>query len=445
MSSMLEPTSVPISKFERRTLGDWLQVLEGLNMAHIELGLTRMTTVAERLGLLSLPSHVITVGGTNGKGTTCALLESIFRAGGLSVGVYSSPHLVDYRERVRINGHSPAAVDFCAAFAAVEAARFNDDGFDANGLQGNNIETALTYFEFTTLAALWLFRAAAPDVVLLEVGLGGRLDATNVVASDQTVITTISLDHTDWLGNDRESVGFEKAGIFRRAKPAVCGDANPPSSLLTHAASIDTPLYCTGRDYVWALADQQRQIIDDTWSFHGLGLTLAGLPKPALPVMNAATALAALALSPFALSEQAIHTGLLQAQLTGRLQQLSPQLWVDVAHNPESAEYLASQLARIGGQGRVLGVVGMLKDKDIEHSLAPLAGQLDAWYLASLGGPRGASAAELAQWQAGRCFDSVTDALAAAEADAEQQDVIIVFGSFFTVADVLASKQLLDK
>ncbi|MGO4998404.1 bifunctional tetrahydrofolate synthase/dihydrofolate synthase [Oceanisphaera sp. W20_SRM_FM3] len=408
---------------QSRDLAAWLPILEELNMAHIELGLGRMTVLAERLGLLSLPSHVITVGGTNGKGTTCALLESMLCAGGLSVGVYSSPHLVDYRERVRINGASPLAADFCAAFAAVEAARFDEQGS----------ETALTYFEFTTLAALWLFRAARPDVVLLEVGLGGRLDATNVVASDQTVVTSISLDHTDWLGDTRDSVGFEKAGIFRPAKPAVCGDANPPASLLAHAASINTPLYCTGRDYIWAVAG-------DSWSFHGLGLALDGLPTPALPVMNAATALAALALSPFVLSEQAIHTGLLQAQLTGRLQQLSPQLWVDVAHNPESAEYLASQLPRIRGTGRLLGVVGMLKDKDIEHSLAPLADQLDAWYLATLGGPRGATAQELSRWQSGACFDSVAEALAAAEADADEQDVIIAFGSFFTVADVLASQ-----
>ncbi|MBU3825519.1 MAG: bifunctional tetrahydrofolate synthase/dihydrofolate synthase [Candidatus Oceanisphaera merdipullorum] len=413
---------------QSRDLAAWLPILEGLNMAHIELGLTRMTVLAERLGLLSLPSYVITVGGTNGKGTTCALLESMLRAGGLSVGVYSSPHLVDYRERVRINGVSPAAADFCAAFAAVEAARF-----ETNSADGQGSETALTYFEFTTLAALWLFRAAAPEVVLLEVGLGGRLDATNVVASDQTVVTSISLDHTDWLGDTRDSVGFEKAGIFRSAKPAVCGDANPPASLLAHAANIKTPLYCTGRDYVWSVAG-------DSWSFQGLGLALDGLPTPALPVMNAATAVAALALSPFMLSEQAIHTGLRQAQLTGRLQQLSSKLWVDVAHNPESAEYLASQLHRIRGNGRLLGVVGMLKDKDIEHSLAPLAGQLDAWYLASLGGPRGASASELARWQSGACFDSVAEALAAAEADADEQDVIIAFGSFFTVADVLASQ-----
>ncbi|WP_319784017.1 bifunctional tetrahydrofolate synthase/dihydrofolate synthase [Oceanisphaera sp. IT1-181] len=430
MSRMVEPESV--SKLEQqRTLADWLVVLEGLNMAHIELGLARMSLLAERLNLLSLPSHVITVGGTNGKGTTCALLESMLRAGGVSVGVYSSPHLVDYRERVRINGNSPAAADFCDAFAAVEAARLDDEGR----------ETALTYFEFTTLAALWLFRAAAPKVVLLEVGLGGRLDATNVVASEQAVVTTISLDHTDWLGDDRESVGFEKAGIFRRAKPAVCGDANPPASLLAHAASLDTPLFCTGRDYTWSLADKQGQVAGTTWSFHGLGLALDDLPTPALPVMNAATALAALALSPFVLSEQAIRNGLMQAQLTGRLQQLSAQLWVDVAHNPESAEYLASQLSRIRKSGRLLGVVGMLKDKDIEHSLAPLADQLDGWYLASLGGPRGASAAELAQWQAGACFDSVAEALAAAEIDANEQDVIIAFGSFFTVADILASKE----
>ena len=417
---------------QARTLADWLPILEGLNMAHIELGLARMEVVARRLGLLSLPSHVITVGGTNGKGTTCALLESMLRAAGVSVGVYSSPHLVDYRERVRINGASPAAADFCAAFAAVDAARFAESGADGKLVDGKIIATALTYFEFTTLAALWLFRAAAPQVVLLEVGLGGRLDATNVVASDQTVITSISLDHTDWLGNDRDSVGFEKAGIFRSHKPAVCGDALPPAALLAHAASLETPLYCTGRDYAW-------QVAADSWSFHGLGLSLDALPKPALPIMNAATALAALALSPFVLSEQAIRTGLQQAQLTGRLQQLNGQLWVDVAHNPESAEYLASQLGRIRGKGRLLGVVGMLKDKDIEHSLAPLAGLLDGWYLASLGGPRGATAAELARWQAGACFDSVADALAAAQADAEEQDVIIAFGSFFTVADVLAA------
>lgn len=408
---------------QQRTLADWLVVLEGLNMAHIELGLARMNVVAERLGLLSLPSHVITVGGTNGKGTTCALMESILHASGVSVGVYSSPHLVDYRERVRINGVSPAAADFCTAFAEVEVARG---------------EIALTYFEFTTLAALWLFRAAAPEVVLLEVGLGGRLDATNVVASDQTVITTLSLDHTDWLGDSRESVGFEKAGIFREEKPAVCGDIQPPASIAKQATKLNTPLYCTGRDYHW-------QVQGDRWSFDGLGLVLDDLPVPLLPVMNAATALATLALSPFVLTKASISEGLLQARLTGRLQQLSPQLWVDVAHNPESAEYLASQLTRIRGQGRCLAVVGMLKDKDIEHSLAPLQGQIDAWYLASLAGPRGASASELLQWQAGRCYDSVTQALAAAQADAGEHDVIIAFGSFFTVADVLATTPLADK
>lgn len=406
----------------QRSLADWLVVLEGLNMAHIELGLSRMNLVAERLGLLSLPSYVITVGGTNGKGTTCALLESMLRAAGRSVGVYSSPHLVDYRERVRINGDSPAAADFCAAFAAVEAARG---------------EVALTYFEFTTLTALWLFRAASPEVVLLEVGLGGRLDATNVVASDQAVITTIALDHTDWLGSDRESVGFEKAGIFRHGKPAVCGDADPPSSLLAHAEQRDTPLYCSGRDYFWQWQDSQVQ----QWSFTGFGLALTGLPLPSLPVMNAATALATLALSPFMPEIEVIKTGLVQAQLTGRLQQLNSRLWVDVAHNPESAAYLASRLPVIKGKGRCVAVVGMLKDKDIAASLAPLHNLVDDWYLASLDGPRGASATELSRWQPGHCFDSVADALAAAEADTGEQDVIIAFGSFFTVADVLASSR----
>lgn len=404
-----------------RSLNDWLVLLEGLNMAHIELGLTRMQTVAERLNLLSLPSYVITVGGTNGKGTTCALLEAMLSAGGVSVGVYSSPHLVDYRERVRIKGHSPAAAYFCAAFAEVEAARG---------------DIALTYFEFTTLAALWLFRDAAPEVVLLEVGLGGRLDATNVVASDQSVITTIALDHTDWLGDNRESVGFEKAGIFRAAKAAVCGDAKPPASLLAYAEQLATPLYCTGRDYQW-------QVQGDAWSFRGLGLDLEQLPLPSLPVMNAATALATLALSPFTLSKEAILIGLSQAQLNGRLQQLSPNLWIDVAHNAESATYLATQLSKLKGERRCIAVVGMLKDKDIAASLAPLQPLVDTWYLASLAGPRGASASELAGYQAGGEFDSVIAALTAAQHHADEHDMIIVFGSFFTVADVLAHFQRL--
>ena len=404
-----------------RSLSDWLVLLEGLNMAHIELGLTRMQTVAERLNLLNLPSYVITVGGTNGKGTTCALLEAMLSAGGVSVGVYSSPHLVGYRERVRIKGHSPAAAHFCAAFAEVEAARG---------------DIALTYFEFTTLAALWLFRDAAPEVVLLEVGLGGRLDATNVVASDQSVITTIALDHTDWLGDNRESVGFEKAGIFRAAKAAVCGDAKPPASLLAYAEQLATPLYCTGRDYQW-------QVQGDAWFFRGLGLDFEQLPLPSLPVMNAATALATLALSPFTLSKEAIVTGLSQAQLNGRLQQLSPNLWVDVAHNAESATYLATQLSKLKGERRCIAVVGMLKDKDIAASLAPLQPLVDTWYLASLAGPRGASASELAGHQAGGEFDSVIAALTAAQHHADEHDMIIVFGSFFTVADVLAHFQRL--
>lgn len=412
----------------QRTLSDWLMVLENLNMAHIELGLSRMTIVAERLGLLSLPSYVVTVGGTNGKGTTCALLESMLRAGGHSVGVYSSPHLVDYRERVRINGDSPVAADFCAAFAAVESAR----------MQGEQPSVALTYFEFTTLAALWLFRDAAPEVVLLEVGLGGRLDATNVVASDQSIVTTVALDHTDWLGADRDSVGFEKAGIFRHAKPAVCGDPQPPERLLAHAKQLGTPLYCTGRDYVWQQVQAPSASVEEHWSFSGFGLQLDHLPIPSLPVMNAATALATLALSPFMLDINAIKEGLSGAQLTGRLQQLTPQLWIDVAHNPESATYLAQRLAVLKGKGRCLAVVGMLKDKDIPASLAPLQNVIDEWYLASLSGPRGATANELAHWQSGVCFSSVSEALAVAQVNAKEHDVVIAFGSFFTVAEVLA-------
>ncbi|OXY82063.1 bifunctional tetrahydrofolate synthase/dihydrofolate synthase [Oceanimonas doudoroffii] len=405
----------PAAHAPRRSLADWLAVLEGLNIAHIELGLERMQRVAGTLGLLSLPSHVITVGGTNGKGTTCALLESMLRAGGHSVGVYSSPHLLDYRERVRINGDFPAEQAFCDAFAAVEAARG---------------DTALTYFEFGTLAALWLFRDAHPDVVLLEVGLGGRLDATNVVDSDQAVITTIALDHTDWLGSDREVIGFEKAGILRPGKPAVCGDLDPPASIAAQADKLGTRLAFSGKDFHW-----QQQ--GDSWCFEGQGLALSGLPVPGLPLMNAATALATLAASPFRLSVDAIVTGLREARLAGRLQQLAPNLWVDVAHNPESAAYLASRLQ--GGEGAIHAVVGMLKDKDIAATLAPLLPLVQHWYPVSLGGPRGADGSVLAGLLGvDRAYASVSEALPVARKACAEHERVIVFGSFFTVAEALA-------
>ncbi|WP_019934843.1 bifunctional tetrahydrofolate synthase/dihydrofolate synthase [Oceanimonas smirnovii] len=398
-----------------RTLADWLTLLEGLNMARIELGLERMQRVAGRLGLLSLPSYVITVGGTNGKGSTCALLESMLMAGGMTVGVYSSPHLLDYRERVRINGDFADEQAFCDAFAAVEEARG---------------DTALTYFEFGTLAALWLFRAKCPDVVLLEVGLGGRLDATNVVDSDQAVITTIALDHTDWLGSDRDVIGYEKAGILRAGKPAVCGDPNPPASIAEQARQKGTPMAFSGRDFHW-----QQQ--GDSWSFTMAGKQFDGLPVPGLPLMNAATALAVLAASPFRLSVDAIATGLRQARLAGRLTELSPGLWLDVAHNPESATYLASRLAE--GQGSIHAVVGMLKDKDISATLAALTPLVSHWYPATLAGPRGADGSELsALLNHAAYFESVTAALTAALAARAEGERVVVFGSFFTVAEALA-------
>ncbi|MCV3289818.1 bifunctional tetrahydrofolate synthase/dihydrofolate synthase [Aeromonas media] len=408
---------------QSRSLVDWLSYLEQIHPVNIDMGLDRVGAVARHMGLTQLPFKVITVAGTNGKGSSCTMAASILMAAGYKVGVYSSPHLLRFTERVRIDGAELSDNEHCAAFAEVEAARG---------------EIALTFFEFATLAGLWLFRRAAPDVLLLEVGLGGRLDATNVVESDVALITSIALDHCDWLGDTREAVAVEKAGVYRAGKPAISGEPNPPATIASEAARLGACLRQVGRDFH---GDEQ----DADWDYHGLNHWL-GLPKPALPLMNAVTVLAALESLGLPLPESAIRDGLANARLAGRMQRLQnePLVIVDVAHNPHSAAYLASQLRQIPCKGKRSAVVGMLKDKDMAGSLAELDGLIDQWFLASLTGPRAATAEQLAAalgdgQGSAATFDGVSAAYGAALAASSPDDVVIVFGSFYTVADVLAA------
>ncbi|AUX73239.1 bifunctional tetrahydrofolate synthase/dihydrofolate synthase [Erwinia pyrifoliae] len=399
-------------------LAAWLHYLEHLHSQAIDLGLERVQRVAAALDLLTPAPVVITVAGTNGKGTTCRTLETVLLAAGYRVGVYSSPHLVRYTERVRVQGAELAETAHTASFAAIEAGR---------------AATSLTYFEFGTLSALWLFKQVQLDVVILEVGLGGRLDATNIVDADVAVVTSIALDHTDWLGPDRESIGREKAGIFRQGKPAVVGEPDMPGTIADVAAEKGAQLNQRDRDWSY-------QVDGDSWSFHDASGSIEHLPLPQVPVPNAATALAALRASTLKVDEATIRRSLHQALLPGRFQRVSesPQVILDVAHNPHAASYLAGRLAEIKCGAKVHAVVGMLHDKDIAGTLAYLAPQVDYWYCAPLEGPRGASAAQLAaHLNAAQSFASVTAAWHRALTQAEPQDIVLVCGSFHTVAQVM--------
>lgn len=405
-------------------LATWLYYLENLHSQTIELGLDRVKAVATKLDLLTPAPRVFTVAGTNGKGTTCATLEAILMAAGYRVGVYSSPHLVRYTERVRIQGAELPESAHCASFALLEAGRG---------------DISLTYFEYGTLSALQLFKQAKLDIVILEVGLGGRLDATNIVDADVSVVTSIALDHTDWLGSDRESIGREKAGIFRSGKPAVVGEPDMPLSIANVAKEKHADLYRRGES--WNFAANA-----GNWRWAALQdgeevTILDGLPLPNVPLPNAATALAALHYSALDIPEEALRSGLQRAALPGRFQTVSesPRLILDVAHNPHAAAYLAGRLAeqpRHGG--KVRAVVAMLKDKDIAGTLACLSPQVDEWYCAPLEGPRGASVEELASHlHQARRFDDVESAWRQAMQEAAPQDIVIVCGSFHTVAHVM--------
>lgn len=399
-------------------LATWLHYLENLHSQAIELGLARVQRVATSLDLLTPAPFVFTVAGTNGKGTTCRMLETLLMAAGYRVGVFSSPHLVRYTERVRIQGEELAESEHIASFVDIEAGRG---------------ETSLTWFEYGTLSALWLFKRAALDVVILEVGLGGRLDATNIVDSDVAVITSIALDHTDWLGPDRESIGREKAGVFRAGKPAIVGEPDMPDTIAEVADSLGAHLFRRGHD--WSYTAQAH-----CWSFSDAQGTLSGLPLPQVPLPNAATALAALRASPLKVDEAILREWLAKAVLPGRFQTVAegPRVILDVAHNPHAAAYLAERLGELPDVGRTHAVVGMLHDKDIAGTLACLSPVVDSWYCAPLDGPRGATAEQLmAYLPAAKAFPSVADAYHQALKQAAEQDIVLVCGSFHTVAQVM--------
>ncbi|CAH0526569.1 bifunctional tetrahydrofolate synthase/dihydrofolate synthase [Vibrio hippocampi] len=407
-------------------LSMWLDYLNSIHTSAIDLGLDRVSVVAQQ-GKLTRPAPVtITVAGTNGKGSTCALMEAILLDAGYKVGVYSSPHLIRYNERVRINGNELADEAHAQAFHDIEQ------------LRG---EVSLSFFEYATLAALKLFQDNQVDVVLLEVGLGGRLDATNVVDHDVSVITSLAVDHVDWLGDDISKIGFEKAGIFRSGKPAVCGQPAPPSTVPAHADDIQADFYQTGIQFDYQSTSK------DTWRWVHGAYTLEDLPKPDLPLMNANTALMALCSSGLDISDVNIVNGLKSARLAGRLQVVEgkPTTLLDVAHNPHSAQYLVSQLLAKDETAKYSLVLGMLHDKDIEQTINALQPIAKRWYLASLDGPRAATADELAQYLdddmvAGQ-YSSPKLAYQAAVQEVDPQQTILVVGSFHTVGEVLAYQQ----
>jgi len=410
-----------------QTLSDWLQWQEQLHPRSIDLGLARVREVWRRLHAEDFSCPVITVGGTNGKGSCVAMLEAIYGEAGYAVVSYTSPHLWRYNERIRINGEAVSDAEICTAFDRVDTARR---------------DTSLTYFEFGTLAALEIFKHQSLDIILLEVGLGGRLDAVNIIDADVAIIASIDIDHTQWLGNDRPAIAREKAGILRPHNAGIVADPDPPLTLLEYAQSLGTRLYCLGRDF------ELRQTAG-SWSWYYGTQRRVGLPQPSLSgehqMRNAAAVLMALEIlqQRLPVTQAQVRHGLLSAQLPGRFQVVPGEVTTiyDVAHNPAAAGQLAHNLMRSGYGGKLHTVFSALADKDIEGLLAPLCALVQHWYLAPLDAPRAATIDAIREALQAACpqaqysvFATLTQALDAAGAAASRAGSRLVYGSFYTVA-----------
>ncbi len=417
------------------TLDDWLAYCERLHPKAIDMGLERVKAVAGRMGL-KFDCPIITVAGTNGKGSTCAMLEAILMEAGYRTGVYTSPHLVHFEERCRVRGDIVSASDLIANFARVERARSQ-----------NGDEVSLTYFEFTTLAILQLLADAKLDVAILEVGLGGRLDAVNILDADCAVITSIDLDHMEFLGPDRESIGREKAGIMRAGKPVIVSDPMPPQSVIDHAEKLGADLWRFGHDFNFSGDKQQ-------WGWAGRGRRYMGLAYPALrganQLVNASGVLAALTAlrERLPVTAQAVRVGLSMVELPGRFQIIpgQPTLVLDVAHNPHAVAALTENLDAMGYYACTHAVFGAMADKDVAPMFARIGPLIDKWYFTDLPTARAATGEQLrASWQAANtradasanAYKSPEEALQAAVKAANPADRIVVFGSFYTVGGIL--------
>jgi dihydrofolate synthase/folylpolyglutamate synthase len=424
------------------SLPHWLAYIERQHPQSIAMGLERVREVAGRMGLMRPAKKVITVGGTNGKGSTVAFIEAAARAAGWSVGAYTSPHLLAYNERVRIDGREASDDALVAGFEAVEAARG---------------DTPLTYFEYGTLCALWLFQRSRPDLAILEVGLGGRLDAVNIVDPDVAVITTVDLDHQDWLGNDREAIGQEKAGIARAWKPLVLGEDDPPASVLRHAYAVGASAVRANCDFFFELMPVAGNE-EPRWRWREVGWEVElPLPRLAAPAQlrNAATAIAALRALHRPVPKAAIAQGIATAHVPGRMQRFEREhvtIVLDVAHNPQAAGELAQWLLANPIPGRTFAVFAALGDKDLHGVVAALNGQVDGWLLAGIddAGPRGLAVGDFAHRLAGTAaadgaaYATAREALPAALEQAAPGDRILVFGSFHTVAAALQVLRVQD-
>lgn len=415
-----------------QTLPDWLSWQEQLYPDVIDLGLHRVQALLKALDLQRPSFPILTVGGTNGKGSCVSFAEAMLRAAGHRVGAYVSPHLLRYNERVRVDGMDVSDAEFCESFQRID---------DARG------DLRVTYFEFGTLAAVDILVRRGVSAAVLEVGLGGRLDAVNALDPDVALIASVGLDHQDWLGPDRESIGREKAGIFRPSRPAICGDRRPPASLLHQARALGAKLQLIGEDF-------ERDIRGDSWTWRGQHGELQGLPAPALPghiqYDNAATVIAALQSDArLEVPESAIREGLVRARIPARFQRVpgAVETIFDVAHNPDAARVLAANLRSFPPAGRSLAVLGMFRDKAVEEVARALDGRFDRWYLGGLEGPRGQDAAALAARVRSALPDaelsesaSVVAAYHAGMSAARPGDRVVVFGSFQTVAAVLKER-----